>query len=77
MAANFTVEIDPQAQIQGMIKRLNDPDFTRREAAIVALKRQPAAAMKELKAARNLANEDQRWWIDAALQEIESAPARK
>ena len=43
-----------------------------REAAVVALLRQPARALPALRAARATANDDQQWWIDATIQQIEA-----
>ena len=72
VAATFEVKIDPAQQIAGFISRLSDPDYTRRNASVTALARQPALAQPALKAARINADENQRWWIDAALQQIET-----
>jgi len=69
--AKFTIKIDPALQLRTFIARLADPDFARRKAAITALARQPATSLPALKAARPEANDDQRWWIDAAIQQIE------
>ena len=67
----FKIIIDPAKQIKALIARLADPSFTQRKAAINALSRQPDDALPALKAARLSANEDLRWWIDAAIQQIE------
>lgn len=67
----YTVKIDPSRQMNAFIARLSDPDFAVRKTAIEALSRQPDAALPALKAARPTASDDQRWWIDAAIQQIE------
>ncbi len=69
----FEIHVDPGAQITGYIARLADPDFSQRAAAVAALARQPDRALSALRAARAGADESQRWWIDAAEQQIESA----
>ena len=69
---SFEVRVDPQAQIAGYIAQLSHPDYSRRNAAIAALARQPALALPALQQARSHADEDHRWWIDAALQKIET-----
>lgn len=71
VSVTFTIQIDPQKQLAMLIKRLADPDFDKRKSAIAALSRQPEAALPALKAARENAGDEQRWWIDAAIQEIE------
>jgi hypothetical protein len=69
----IVITIDPQAQVAGLIRKLGDPDFSKREEVIDALSRQPANALPALRAARGSANDDVRWWIDAAIQQIERA----
>jgi len=68
--AKFQITISPEAQMAALIKRLADPDFAKRASAVTALARQPAVALPALKTAREKAGDDQRWWIDAAIQEI-------
>jgi streptogramin lyase len=66
------VHVDPQEQTSRLIELLAAPDFATREAAVAGLLRQPPAlALPALKAARAQANPDRRWWIDAALQQIQ------
>jgi hypothetical protein len=67
----FAVNIDPARQIAAFIADLSAPDYERREAAIRGLAKQPARALPALKAAHQKADADQRWWIDAAIQQIE------
>ncbi len=72
----FTVTADSASQIQRLMAGLSDPDFARREAAMAGLKKRPVEAAKALREARAAANDDLRWWIDAALQEIEPKPTK-
>ena len=67
---SFEVKIDPNRQIGLLIAQLSDPDFDRRKEAVKALAQQPGLAQPALQSARATATEDQRWWIDVALQEI-------
>ena len=69
--ATFTTMIDPIRQIAGLVSRLSDPDYEQRRSAVNALARQPDQATPALWKARETADEDQRWWIDATLQQIE------
>lgn len=69
--AKFDVKIDPQQQVSALIERLADPDFAQCESAVTGLARQPALALPALKTARENAEDDQRWWIDATIQKIE------
>ena len=69
----FEIHLDPQAQVTGYIVQLGDPDYSHRKMAVAALARQPEMAMPALRAARvTAADDNQRWWIDAALQQIET-----
>jgi hypothetical protein len=54
-----------------LIEKLKDADHSVRDAAVAALVRQPALALPLLQSAREKAGPDQRWWIDAAIQQIE------
>jgi hypothetical protein len=67
------IRVDPREQISALIKRLRDPDYSVRNAAVAALLRQPAFALPLLRSAREQADADQRWWIDAAIQQIEES----
>jgi len=69
--AKFEITIDPNRQMAALIAHLTDRDFAKREAAVTALARQPAIALPALRTARETADDDQLWWIDAAIQEIE------
>lgn len=72
--AKCDIQIDSQEQIAALIKNLADPG--KRESAVKALARQPAAALPALKAAREGADSALQWWIDATIQEIERGNAK-
>ena len=72
-AAAFEIQVDPDQQIAGFIARLSDPDYAQRKAAVRALALQPDRAAFALRRARKQASGDTQWWIDAALQQIETA----
>jgi hypothetical protein len=67
----FLVKIDPAKQVAAFITKLSSPDYSRREAAVTGLAKQPKRALPALKAVRARASENTRWWIDAAIQQIE------
>lgn len=69
--AAFDITIEPERQIAGYVAKLENGDSSERTRAITALQRQPAIALRALRTARETANDDQRWWIDAAIQEME------
>ncbi|MDD5349320.1 MAG: PKD domain-containing protein [Chthoniobacteraceae bacterium] len=75
--ATFEVKIDAEKQVAGLIRQLADPDYGKRKEAIDALARQPERAVRALKAAREKAGDDARWWMDAALQQIERERAAR
>ena len=66
----FAINIDRKKQVTDLIRQLGDPDFTRRNAAVRALARQSAFALPALRAARETADADRQWWLDAAIQSI-------
>jgi len=69
-----TVEIHIEdAMVRGLIQKLADPDYSVREKALAALLRRPALSLPLLQSAREKAGPDQRWWIDAAIQQIEKS----
>jgi hypothetical protein len=76
-AAVVAIHIDSQKQLAALIEQLKDPDYSLREAAVAALARQPALALPLLQSAREKAMPDQRWWIEAAIQQIEETLAKK
>ncbi len=70
--ATIEIHVDERQQVAALIERLNAPEYATREAAVAALAHHPAAlALPMLKAARAAAGAEQRWWIDAAIQQIE------
>ena len=69
--ATLEVQIDQVRQLAALIAALGGKELANREAAVLALVRQPARALPALKAARATANDNQRWWIDVAIQQIE------
>jgi hypothetical protein len=72
-AAEVEIQVDNQQQLTALIEKLNDPDYSVRDAAVAGLIRQPALALPLLQSAREKASPDQRWWIDAAIQQIEES----
>ena len=73
--AEVTVHVDAQKQLATLIEQLNDPDYSVRNAAVAALVHQPKLALPLLQSAREKAGPDQRWWIDAAIQQIHQSLA--
>jgi hypothetical protein len=71
--AIFEVRADPTLQIQKLIAQLDDKEFARREAAVAALARVPDLAHPALKKALEERHEGDRWWLEAALREVEDA----
>lgn len=65
------IHVDTEAQIKALIQKLADPDYAVREKAVAALVLQSDLALPLLQSAREKAAPDQRWWIDAAVQQIE------
>jgi len=68
--AEVEIKAPTQQQLAALIEQLKDPDYDVRETAVAGLVRQPAQALPLLHAAREKAGPDQRWWIDAAIQQI-------
>ncbi len=75
--AGFEIKGLPQDQIQKLIQKLSDADYAQREAAVRALARQPEATLPVLRKARGQAADEEKWWIEAAIQATESRAARK
>jgi hypothetical protein len=75
-AAEVSIQIDSQRQVAALIEQLKNPDYSQRDAAVAALIRQPALALPLLQSAREQAGPDQRWWIDAAIQQIRENAAK-
>jgi hypothetical protein len=76
VAAEVAVHVDSQKQLAELLEQLKDPDYSVREAAVNALLRQPALALPLLQSARTKAGDDQRWWIDATIQQIQANAAK-
>ena len=74
--ARVEIRVEPQEQISALIAHLKDPNYSVRDAAVSALVRQPALALPLLQSARETAGADQRWWIDAAIQQIKDRLAK-
>ena len=68
--AKFAVNVDRDRQQADLLARLGDPDYDKRKAAVDGLARQPDLATPALQNARETADDDKRWWIDAALEKI-------
>jgi hypothetical protein len=75
-AVEVTIHVDSQLQLATLIEQLKDPNYFVREAAVAGLARQPSLALPLLQSARGKATPDQRWWIDAAIQQIEENLAK-
>ena len=67
----FRIQVAPETQIARWVRALLSGTDNEREAAVAGLVKQPEAARAALQAARPGASESGRWWIDAALQQIE------
>lgn len=73
--ASFIIAVDRGKQVADALKQLRSPDYSQRERAVRILVKQPALALPALKKMQPKAMDDQRWWIDAAMQEIERTRA--
>ena len=69
--ATFTVKVDVQAQVQSALRELASEDYAHREHAVKILVRRRENALPLLKSRRTSAGDAEKWWIDAAIQEIE------
>jgi hypothetical protein len=69
----FTIQADIDNQIASFIAALKSRDYAEREKAVKTLAQRPALAAPALRRARTQADDDLRWWIDAALQELQPA----
>ena len=70
-SAAWRVTVAPEAQMAHWVAALSAGPDPAREAAVAGLLRQPGAALPALKAARPGASDLGRWWMDAAVQQIE------
>jgi hypothetical protein len=75
-SAEFVVVVDRKKQVAQAMKTLHSKTLGEREQAVRILVGHPALALPLLQKARGQATADERWWIDAALQEIERSKAR-
>jgi streptogramin lyase len=74
--AAIDVHVDAAKQIGELIQKLTDADYSVREKAVASLVLHAAPALPLLQATREKAGPDQRWWIDAAIQQIEENLAK-
>jgi len=74
--ATIDVHVDAGKQIGELIQKLAASDYSVREKAVASLVLQAAPALPLLQAAREKAGPDQRWWIDAAIQQIKENVAK-
>ncbi|MEO8205902.1 MAG: hypothetical protein ABI615_06945 [Chthoniobacterales bacterium] len=74
---SFKITIDIEKQLLTLLAALSANDFSKREAAVNSLAQQAPIALPALKKARQSAMPNTRWWIDAAIQEIEDSKMRK
>jgi len=70
---SFETKATPAQQIKKWIARLNDNDFAKREAAVAALSRVPDLALPALEKALDQSSGGDRWWLQAALQQVEES----
>jgi hypothetical protein len=76
-ATEVEIQIDAEKQVAALIEQLRDADYGRRDAAVAALVHQPVLALPLLQSARDKAGPNERWWIDAAIQQIKENLAKK
>jgi len=69
--ASVEIHVDTDALIRTLIQKLADPDYSVRERTVAALVLRAELALPLLQSAREKAGPDQRWWIDAAIQQVE------
>lgn len=73
----FSVAVNRKNQVATEIIALSDKDFAGRNQAIIGLSKQPELALPALRQRRAKATDDERWWIDAAIQEVERTRERE
>ena len=71
--AVFSIRVAPKTQIARWVSALLHGTDDQREIAVAGLVKQPDAALPALQAVRSSASEAARWWIEAAIQQIEEA----
>ena len=69
---DLSVHVDPAMQMTELLAELSDADYDMRKRAVAALALQPVSMEAALRKARETASDEQQWWIDVALQEIEA-----
>ena len=70
--AHCEINIDADKQIASLIAQLTSPDYDLRKEAVQILARESKLSLPALLKAKTTATEDQLWWIEATLQEIEN-----
>jgi hypothetical protein len=73
--AHCEVKIDVDKQTASLIAQLFGPDYDLRKQALQTLASEPQVALPALLKAKATATEDQLWWIQATIQQIESKKA--
>ena len=73
--AHCEIKIDAAKQIALLIAQLTSPDYDLRKEAVQILAREPTLSQPALLTAKMTATEDQLWWIEVTLQEIERKKA--
>ena len=74
--AVFKVAVDGQQQINRALAELESSEGAAREKAVRTLVRHSQFALPLLRERRVKARDDERWWIDATIQEIERASSQ-
>ncbi|MCE0523633.1 MAG: hypothetical protein LV480_12060 [Methylacidiphilales bacterium] len=75
--AHCEIKIDANKQIASLIAQLTSPDYDLRKEAVQILASEPKLSQPALLKAKTTATEDQIWWIESTLQEIENEKASK
>jgi hypothetical protein len=73
--AHCEVKVDAEKQTASLMAQLLGPDYDLRKEAVHILASEPKVSLPALLKAKATASEDQLWWINATLQEIESKKA--
>ena len=75
--AHCEIKINTDKQMALLIGQLTSPDYDLRKEAVQILSGEPKLSLPALLKAKTTANEEQLWWIEATLQEIEDKKASK
>jgi hypothetical protein len=67
----FDTHVDNAKLLDHLMTQLLGTDYDDRKTAVFEFGRRPLLALPVLRKARDKVTEDQRWWIDAAIQECE------